>query len=392
MPADSVSPSRIQSGSSSITDRVDALGLPWFGAMELTVRCNLRCVHCYLGDSADRQCNGGGELTCREATRILDEIAGAGGVRMVFTGGECLLREDFLDIYTHARKCGLGVAILTNGTLLTDRHIGVFRRYPPDMVKVSVYGTRADVYEQVSRVTGSFGRFMRGVELLYTNGITLQLSGSIAASGIDSGQVREMEAFASRFGSPITIDHELFPTTSGGLRPCECAPTCEETVRLEEESGAAKAAFSALHDKPLPKRGSAVFECKVGKTSYVIGSHGELYPCMLIRETFRDLRVTPFGQAWEDMKRHYGGMMYSDAFPCLRCALFEVCAPCPGKAYLANGDFEEPFGVHCRLTKLRAVAFGGGRFKDIDMREGVPVAVSEHVPRKGADAADARGG
>jgi len=39
---------------------------------------------------------------------------------ILFTGGEPLLRPDFLEIYTYAKKKGLLVTIFTNGTLIDD--------------------------------------------------------------------------------------------------------------------------------------------------------------------------------------------------------------------------------------------------------------------------------
>jgi len=95
--------------------------VPISGTIEVTRRCNLRCVHCYnnlpLGDDEARE----SELTYEEHCRILDDISEAGCLWILYTGGEPFAREDFLNIYTYARKKRLLLTVFTNGTLITPR-------------------------------------------------------------------------------------------------------------------------------------------------------------------------------------------------------------------------------------------------------------------------------
>src|SRR4051812_18231504 len=77
---------------------------PLNGSIEVTHRCPLTCAHCYnnlpMADSAAQR----RELTTAEHFRIVDELADAGCLWLLYTGGEIFARRDFLDIYTHARK------------------------------------------------------------------------------------------------------------------------------------------------------------------------------------------------------------------------------------------------------------------------------------------------
>ena len=67
------------------------LGVPLSVHVDLTYRCNERCVHCYL-DHDDH-----GEMTTAEITSLLDQLAEAGVFFLTFSGGEILLRKDFFD-------------------------------------------------------------------------------------------------------------------------------------------------------------------------------------------------------------------------------------------------------------------------------------------------------
>src|SRR5512138_130470 len=67
----------------------------------LTARCNLLCVHCYLG--AGPGCTGDGELSTERALGLLDEFAAVNAPAVLFSGGEPLLRADFWTLAERAR-------------------------------------------------------------------------------------------------------------------------------------------------------------------------------------------------------------------------------------------------------------------------------------------------
>ena len=135
--------------------------VPLSGSLELDLRCNLRCLHCYRDGEWPS-----GILTTDEVKRVLDEIAAAGTIWLLFTGGEIFLRPDFFQIYEHARRLGLRVTLFTNGTTMTTRIADALKEQPPEMVEVSLYGFSKEVYEKVTGIPGSRAKCYRGVELL----------------------------------------------------------------------------------------------------------------------------------------------------------------------------------------------------------------------------------
>ncbi len=68
------------------------LGIPLSVQIDLTYRCNERCVHCYL-DHDDH-----GEMSTSEIKNLLDELASAGVFFLTLSGGEILLRKDFFEM------------------------------------------------------------------------------------------------------------------------------------------------------------------------------------------------------------------------------------------------------------------------------------------------------
>ena len=106
---------------------------------------------------------------------MIDEIAAAGCLWLLYTGGEVFLRPDFLDIYTRAKGQGLLITLFTNATLITPEIADVLAARPPFSIEVTVYGRSREVYERVTRVPGSYDRCLKGIERLRERGLPLKL-------------------------------------------------------------------------------------------------------------------------------------------------------------------------------------------------------------------------
>ncbi len=81
-----------------MTEKALKLNIPLSVQLDLTYRCNERCVHCYL-DHDDH-----GEMTTAEIKHLLDEMADAGVFILTLSGGEIFLRKDFFELLEHARR------------------------------------------------------------------------------------------------------------------------------------------------------------------------------------------------------------------------------------------------------------------------------------------------
>src|SRR5258705_12720443 len=143
---------------------------PVNGAIEVTRRCPLECAHCYnnlpMGDEGARS----RELTLAEHVRILDELAEAGCLWLLYTGGEVFARPDFLDIYSAARERGFLITVFTNGTLITPRIADFLAERPPFSIEITLYGRSRATYEALTGVPGSHQRCLRGIDLLSNRG------------------------------------------------------------------------------------------------------------------------------------------------------------------------------------------------------------------------------
>src|SRR3989338_3649229 len=87
---------------------------PIHGQIELTYRCGFRCPYCYLNPCQSNN-DYSGELSFGDWVEVLDDLYNEGCMSLTFTGGDPLLREDFADIYLHAKTKGFNIITGTKG-------------------------------------------------------------------------------------------------------------------------------------------------------------------------------------------------------------------------------------------------------------------------------------
>ena len=104
-------------------------------SLEVTFRCNLKCKHCYIACSSTEK-----EMDTHEMRRMIDTIVDGGCLWLLITGGEPLIRPDFVDLYTYAKKKGLIITLFTNGTLMTPRLADYLAEWRPFRVEITLYG------------------------------------------------------------------------------------------------------------------------------------------------------------------------------------------------------------------------------------------------------------
>ena len=156
-------------------------------SFELTRRCSFRCVHCYLGDQKIVRACKSQELDTAAVIRLIDEMAAAGTLFLTLTGGDPMLRPDFLDIYRHAVRNGLLVTVFCNGSLIKDEIVSTFVEYPPRAVEITLYGASQETFEAVTQTPGSYAACMRGVEKLRQAKVRLRLLQAVGRDALGIG-------------------------------------------------------------------------------------------------------------------------------------------------------------------------------------------------------------
>ena len=328
---------------------------PVFGSIELTERCNLRCVHCYINQPAgDREARDR-ELTLEQWRPIFDQLADAGCLWLLLTGGEIFLRPDFLDIYTYLRRKGFILVLFTNATLITPEIAGFLRDWRPFYMEVTLYGSTRETFERVTGVSGSFDRFLRGIELIDEAGIQYNLKSMIMTLNVH--ELYAMREYAEDRGVTYRFDAIIQPRLDGqrDVRYLRLSP--EEVVDLDL---ADPERVRSLRDgyvwaAAFPKTDD-LFTCGAGRHAFHITADGQLRICSGVRTPSYDLTRGTFQEGWNEFIPKIRRRKVSKDLPCIECDKQILCGQCPGFAELENGDPESVVEYLCQIGHLRAHA------------------------------------
>ncbi len=330
--------------------------IPISGSLELTFRCNLRCQHCYVAHG-HQGIPGKQELTFEEIQHILDEIVDAGCLWFLLTGGEPLMRRDFLDIYKSARQKGLIVSLFTNGTLLTPRIADYLAEWRPFAIEISLYGSTQATYERVTGIPGSFSRCMRGIELLLERELPLKLKSVLMT--LNHHELHKMQEFAKNLGCEFRFDPMIDPALEDHAAPLPLRLSLEDIITIEREDPKRSTAWP-LHFEESSHREydkDQLYLCGAGVSGFHIDPYGKLCLCMIDRNASYDLRKGSFKEGWEEFLWRIRSQEHSDKYECASCNLRIMCTQCPAYAQMESGDPEKRVPFLCQLAHLRAKTF-----------------------------------
>jgi radical SAM protein with 4Fe4S-binding SPASM domain len=351
------------------TRRVSAARIPLDGSIELTHRCNLRCVHCYLGDQDAIRKHRHEEMSTREIMALIDEVVEAGALNFTFSGGDPMVRKDFAELYIYAVKKGLLVTVFCDGVLISDRIIAVFKQYPPRMVEVSIYGATRDTYEAITQVKGSFARCLAGINRLDENRQRFTLK-TVLMSG-NRHELEDMRALAKSFGVDFYFDTAIFPClphgdNDAGANPSPASmdvalPSLDRPTALRvapEEAAAAQLSdprkVQELADLYLRTKGipdnDRLYVCGAGQTTFHVDPYGNLQPCTISTNVDYNLRDGGFLKGWNGPIADIRDIRISADNSCRSCDKQAMCSGCPAMFFAENGAGDRKSEYICRTT------------------------------------------
>lgn len=340
--------------SGKIYKRVLQERIPISGTIEVTSRCNLRCPFCYIGDRHPNK-----ELTYGQICCIIDEITEEGCLRLLLTGGEPFVRDDFLDIYSYAKKKGMIITIFTNGTLITPQTADFLKEWPPYLVDISLYGITKETYENVTRVPGSFEKCMRGISLFIEKALPLHLKTLVTT--LNKDELRGIKKFAKDLGVDYRCDPHINPRFDGSKEPCQFRLSPKEAVDIEMAEEKVFNAwleyyqgFKRLTSQPDER----LFTCGIGQFSFYIAADGNLKGCLLLQKPSYDLLQDSFKDCWHRLSAEVRSLKRKKQSRCATCKIVTICNQCPAWSELEEGDREKPTEYVCETAHLRAEALG----------------------------------
>lgn len=343
--------------------------LPLNVHVDLTYRCNERCVHCYL-DHEDY-----GELTTAEAVRVLHELAAAGTLFLTFSGGEIFLRKDFFELLETARRLHFDLNLKTNGLLVTAERAARLKQLGVAKMQISIYSADPAVHDAITKVPGSLLRSLAAVRFLKQHGLSVKIACPLMKQ--NAGGFRDVLRLAEELGVPYVLDLTITPHIDGRQDLLALRNSSQELLPVLEDRALNPVPAARAEPSAHGTEAGAGYDnipCSAGHNSCYISPYGDVYPCVQMPLPTGNVREAPFTEIWygsEGMRR-VRAVRESTLEICPVCPIRQYCHRCPGLAYLEDGNLLGPSERACELAEANA------------RLAGVPNPVSEWHARKSA--------
>src|SRR5687768_3278694 len=356
--------------------------LPMGAVYEATMRCNLHCEFCYVGDLLNIEGQWRQELDLDALRKAFPE---KDGLQISLTGGEIFMRKDILSVLNLFREkqyaCGY---LTTNGTIINEERADALAELAAagflKHISVSIDGP-GELHDAARGLKGTFERTCAGLRRLQAAAkrknapLRVSINTTVAHQSLEA--LDQMVDVANELGvDAIGLNHLMFST------PEEVA----ETVRLV---GAADASListfvtadpgldfsrvrekvASLQEKCRQRNILFDFRPKVhpqlmenyytpgakleGRCLYPflharVSFSGKVYFCPFIRVEVGDLTTSSLEEVWNSER--YVSLRKT----LLEEGLFPVCRRCC-KVELSPVPLAEPFGEGVTAPPRRAI-------------------------------------
>jgi MoaA/NifB/PqqE/SkfB family radical SAM enzyme len=317
---------------------------PLSASLELTYRCNWRCVFCYNPRHHDRR----GLPTARWLS-LLDELRALGTFYVALTGGEPLAYPGFLEVARGVRERAFALRILTNGALVTEALAAEIARLMPMAVELSLHGARPETHDRATATPGSFAAMLRGVDRLRERDVPLVLKTPVTR--LNEDELDGMRQVAESRGIALRLDAVLTPRDDGDPGPLAYRATPAGLRRVYR-------ALAAQGVLPREERVKGGANCGLGRTTLAIDPEGNVFPCLQWRRAaLGNVRETPLGVVWsgsEERERaaavaRAANDRMAEAGPALTAFPY-----CPALAQQLTGDPLQPDAGHVEQAEAAA--------------------------------------
>lgn len=198
--------------------------LPNVAALELTYRCNHKCLFCSCPWEADETYLKD-ELTYLEWTDVIDTLMHNGVSSFTLTGGEPLMRDDIRAIIDYILNNGASLNIISNGRKITDEFLDFIAERKVSMC-ISVPGIETFVeHTGINNVEHVLSLFEK------TRSKGIQATANIAVTKKNLPELYENIAYALIKGADYVLLNRFLPG-GRGLKNQEYLLSKEETNQM----------------------------------------------------------------------------------------------------------------------------------------------------------------
>jgi radical SAM protein with 4Fe4S-binding SPASM domain len=330
-----------------IAAKASALKSPLNAHLDVTWKCNERCIHCYVDHGA------GGDMSTGEIKSLLDQLAAAGTLFLTISGGEIMLRKDIFEIAACARSLRFDVKLKTNGILIGEREAARFGCLGVREADISIYSWRPEIHDAITLTPGSLARSIAAILHLRSQGIRTKIRTPIMKD--TAADYPGIQALADELGVMVRFDLTIAPRLDGDRTPLELGVSSDALKGIFRDRRIA-VNVEEVCAAPPPLDAQVLSEqlCGAGHAGVYITPQGDVAPCVQFPMVCGSLRRNTFAEIWRGPRfLRIREMRLRDLPVCSTCSNAPICSRCPGLAYLESGDFRGISSLDCKKSLAR---------------------------------------
>lgn len=316
--------------------------------IELTKRCNFKCIYCY----AAREARPEHELTAEELFAVIDEALALGLRTMTLTGGEPLLDPKYFTVARYARERGISILLFTNGSTITREVAAELMelRVSP-CIKLDALSEK--IQDCLAGTPGAHQQILRGIKNLIEAGFSTEHPVLAVNATVCRENLRELPAlwsWARSQGISPSLTR-LQPMGRAYKRP-HLAVAAAELEELFRSLSEIDQRFGFFWDPVIPwPQGKA---CRRHYIGCFIDSQGNVQPCSGVPLRAGSIRQHRLGDilATAAVFKQARDMEHEVEGACRSCAYHMECYGCRSLAYWAGEGFTgaDPLCWHSQKT------------------------------------------
>lgn len=321
------------------------LSAPIDVTLSLTPKCNLLCRHCF---AANKMSECSHSMGLSEWKKVIDQLADIKVFRVLFSGGEPLLFDGFIELCEYTISKHINCSLNTNGTLITPNLARWIKNLPfRGRISVSLDGASEEVHEYM-RGPGTFERTLRGIKYLLNEGVFTQIF--FVVTNHNWSEIKDIVYFAEKIGCSRVYLNEVYPVGNGDINSADLVLTKQNFVKaiklcsqLIDEgyasfiSGTLPSKVKLYNEIILRKKSgyicteSGMNGCGNGSKSFVINYDGEVSPCeMLLGIKCGNVLSTSITDIWHNSIvlnefRKFATVKVEDLEGCRSCCIKDIC-------------------------------------------------------------------
>lgn len=296
--------------------------------LELTQNCNMKCIHCYEGESHFPSSK---QLNILEWKNIIDQLKELKVNRVIVIGGEPCTYIGVFEILKYLSENNINTTLFTNASLL-NKKIMDYSIENNIEIKISLYGSNSLIHDNITKVKGSFDILIKNIKYLVSKGKEPTIA--ITLMKENENDYEEINKLINNLGIKkykFDVIREVADGKQSNHTP--------ENIEIKKLVLRTEPSFKT--SKNLFERNNYKNSCWYGKL--VITENGDLIPCVFARSF---LLGNIFEQSLKDLLtsdklNKYWGISLNKIKDCSICEFRFACNDCRPIAYVKNKNILE---------------------------------------------------